>query len=205
LIRYTTVQKEATAEEVIHRSRFIGHVAPVFTREEAEAYIRKIRERHRAATHNVPSYIIGEQMELQWTSDDGEPQGTSGPPVLQMLVREGLTNLVCVVTRYYGGTKLGTGGLVRAYTETARQALAAAGIHAVRDMTLLKVRLPYGILGKLKNLESVQPFFIEDIQYTGEVDVTLLYETEHHLQMTGMLADLHNGMPLILDHQEKLL
>jgi uncharacterized YigZ family protein len=205
LIRYTTVKKEATAEEVILRSRFIGHIAPISSREEAEAYIRKVRDLHRTATHHVPAYIIGEQMELQWTSDDGEPQGTSGPPILQMLVREGLTNLVCVVTRYYGGTKLGTGGLVRAYTETARQALIAAGTHSVRNMIILKVRLPYTLLGKLKNLEQDQPFSIENSTYAQEVDVTLRYECEYHEQMTGMLADLNSGMPLILEQTEKLM
>jgi uncharacterized YigZ family protein len=205
LIRYTTVKKEATAEEVFHRSRFIGYIAPILSREEAEAYIRKIRDLHRTATHHVPAFIAGEQMELQWTSDDGEPQGTAGPPILQMLVREGLTNLVCVVTRYYGGTKLGTGGLVRAYTETARQALAAAEIHPVRDMTVLQVRLPYTILGKIQNLEQDRPFTVERIVYAQAVDVTLQYETEYHEQVAGLLADLNNGMPPILDRTEKLL
>lgn len=205
MIRYTTVQKEATSEEVIQRSRFIGHIAPISSREEAEAYIRKIRDLHKTATHHVPVYIVGEQMELQWASDDGEPQGTAGPPILQMLVREGLTNLVCVVTRYYGGTKLGTGGLVRAYTETARQALTASGIHPVRDMILLKVRLPYPLLGKLKNLEQDQPFSIENTAYAQEVDILLRYEREYHERVTGMLADLNSGMPPVLELTEKLL
>lgn len=205
MIRYTTVKREATAEEVIQRSRFIGQIAPVASREEAEAYIRKIRDLHRTASHHVPSYILGEQKELQWTSDDGEPQGTAGPPVLQMLVREGLTNLVCVVTRYYGGTKLGTGGLVRAYTQTARMALEAAGIHPVRQMTLLKVRLPYPLLGKLRNLEQDQPFTIEDIAYAQELDVSLACESENEALLTGLLSDLNSGMPLVLERIEKLL
>ncbi len=205
MIRYTTVEKEAFSEEVIQRSRFIGQIAPVSSREEAEAYISKVRALHRTAAHHVPAYILGEKMELQWTSDDGEPQGTAGPPILQMLAREGLTNLVCVVTRYYGGIKLGTGGLVRAYTDTARLAMNAAGLHEVRDVTLLRVMLPYPLLGKLKNLEQELPFWIEEVSYGQDVDVTLCFEREHGEQMSGMLADLNNGMPTILAETEKLL
>lgn len=205
MIRYTTVEKEAFSEEVIQRSRFIGQIAPVSSREEAEAYISKVRALHRTAAHHVPAYILGEKMELQWTSDDGEPQGTAGPPILQMLAREGLTNLVCVVTRYYGGIKLGTGGLVRAYTDTARLAMNAAGLHEVRDVTLLRVMLPYPLLGKLKNLEQELPFWIEEVSYGQDVDVTLCFEREHGEQMSEMLADLNNGMPTILAETEKLL
>lgn len=205
MIRYTSVKKEAFSEEVIQRSRFIGQIAPVSSKEEAEDYIMKVRELHRTATHHVPAYILGEKMELQWTSDDGEPQGTSGPPILQMLVREGVTNLVCVVTRYYGGVKLGTGGLVRAYTETARQALHAAGLHEVREAVLLRISLPYPLLGKLKNLAQESMFTIGEVVYAQDVDVTLCFEPERRPQITGILADLNNGMPTVLDETEKLL
>ena len=161
--RYTTVAKEASAEQVIDRSRFIAHIARAFSKEEADAYIAGIRAQYRDATHNVPAFIVGEKSELKWTSDDGEPQGTSGPPMLQMLEREGLTNVVCVVTRYYGGIKLGTGGLVRAYTSSAKLALEAAGTHTVKDVIRLSVTVPYTLLGKLQNLEKSEPFTIEDV------------------------------------------
>jgi len=124
--------KEAETEQVIDRSRFIGHVKPVESREEAEAFLAEIRAKHKTANHNVPAFVVGDQFQLQWASDDGEPQGTSGAPIVQMLVKEGITDLAVVITRYFGGIKLGTGGLVRAYTGTAKLALAAGGICAVK-------------------------------------------------------------------------
>ncbi len=204
MIRYTTVQKEAEAEQIIERSRFIAHVAPVLSREDAEAFIAAIRSKHKDATHNVPVFVIGEQMQLQWASDDGEPQGTSGAPMLQMFVKEGITNVVCVVTRYWGGIKLGTGGLVRAYTSTAKLALSAAGIKIVKDVIFLKVRLPYTVLGKLQNLEQDHAFEISNVAYTDTVDVTLSFDPEEREQMVGILSDLTNATPKILDEYETL-
>lgn len=116
---YKTIAKEAEATQIIERSRFIAHVKPVETREEAENFITEIKAKYRDATHNVPAMVIGDKLQIQWASDDGEPQGTSGAPMVQMLVKEGITNIVVVVTRYFGGIKLGTGGLVRAYTSSA--------------------------------------------------------------------------------------
>ena len=113
---YSTVFSEARAEQEIERSKFITTVRPVDTREEAEEFFAEVRKEFKDATHNVPAMVIGDKMQIQWASDDGEPQGTSGAPIVQMLVREGITNTALVVTRYFGGIKLGTGGLVRAYT-----------------------------------------------------------------------------------------
>ncbi|MBO5667208.1 MAG: YigZ family protein, partial [Firmicutes bacterium] len=151
MIRYSTIQKEGQAELIIEKSRFIGYVKPVETREEADAFIKEIKARHRDATHNVPAFVIGEKFQQQWASDDGEPQGTSGVPMLQMMVKEGITNVVVVVTRYFGGIKLGTGGLVRAYTNTAKAALEDAGIHHVKDQTVIVASMDYTHLGKLQN------------------------------------------------------
>ncbi|MBO4880674.1 MAG: YigZ family protein [Firmicutes bacterium] len=195
--RYTTVAKEASAEQVIDRSRFIAHIARAFSKEEADAYIAGIRAQYRDATHNVPAFIVGEKSELKWTSDDGEPQGTSGPPMLQMLEREGLTNVVCVVTRYYGGIKLGTGGLVRAYTSSAKLALEAAGIHTVKDVTRLSVTLPYTLLGKLQNLEKSEPFTIEDIVYTESVTLALTMDLEDEERVKALLMEVSAGTAVI--------
>ena len=191
--RYTTVAKEASAEQVIDRSRFIAHIARAFSKEEADAYIARIRAQYRDATHNVPSFIVGEKSELKWTSDDGEPQGTSGPPMLQMLEREGLTNVVCVVTRYYGGIKLGTGGLVRAYTSSAKLALEAAGKHTVRDVSRMSVTVPYTLLGKLQNLEKSEPFVIEDILYTESVTLALSRDLEDEERVKALLMEVSAG------------
>ena len=197
--RYTTVAKEAEAEQTIDRSRFIAHIARAFSKEEADAYIASIRAKYRDATHNVPAFIVGEKSELKWTSDDGEPQGTSGPPMLQMLEREGLTNVVCVVTRYYGGIKLGTGGLVRAYTSSAKLALESAGKHTVRDVTRMRVEIPYTLLGKLQNLEKSEPFAIEEIAYTDTVTLTLSMDLEDEERVQAILMEMSAGTAKILE------
>ena len=205
MFRYKTVKKEAEAEQIIDRSRFIAYICPVGSREEAEAFVARIRGMHRQATHNVPAYIIGEKSELQWCSDDGEPQGTSGAPMLQMLAREGITNVAVVVTRYFGGIKLGTGGLVRAYTGSAKLALEAAGIHEVTERAFLSVRLDYTYLGKLKNLEKEGGFVIEDIRYTEAVEGLLSCLPEDADSVKDMLADMTGGGCLLLDERRELV
>ena len=198
MIRYKSVEKEAHAEQVIDRSRFIAHIRPCGSREEAEEYIRSIRTQYRDATHNVPCFIVGEKQELMWASDDGEPAGTSGAPVMQMLGREGLTNLVCVVTRYFGGIKLGTGGLVRAYTSSARLALDAAVIREVRDLRSVHIRVPYTILGKLQNMEQNLPFTISDIEYADLVTMTLTFAPEDESLLMPGIVEMTAGNPDIL-------
>ena len=197
--RYTTVAKEASAEQVIDRSRFIAHIARAFSKEEADAFIAGIRAQYKDATHNVPAFIVGEKSELKWTSDDGEPQGTSGPPMLQMLEREGLTNLVCVVTRYFGGIKLGTGGLVRAYTSSAKLALEAAGIHAVRDVVKMTLEIPYTLLGKVQNLEKSEPFTIEETTYTDTVTLDLSMDLEDAERVRALFMEVSAGNAKILE------
>ena len=138
---YKTVKQQAEAEQIIEKSRFISYIKPVMSKEEADRFIAQIRAMNHAATHNVPAFVIGDKMQLQWASDDGEPQGTAGAPIVQMLVKEGITNVAVVITRYFGGIKLGTGGLVRAYTSSAKLALLAAGSAEVREMTMLEVQI----------------------------------------------------------------
>lgn len=205
MIRYKTVMKEAEAEQIIDKSRFIGHVRPVDSREEAEAFILEIRSKHKTATHNVPAFVIGEQFQIQWASDDGEPQGTSGAPMVQMLVKEGITNLALVVTRYYGGIKLGTGGLVRAYTGTAKLALEAAGICDVKELDELKVRLDYTFYGKLQNLALNGNFTIGDAVFEDTVIANLVMEPESKEEIKSMLSNLTGGNALILGENRQLV
>lgn len=202
--RYTTVAQEASAEQVIDRSRFIAHIARAFSKEEADAYIARIRAQYKDATHNVPAFIVGEKSELKWTSDDGEPQGTSGPPMLQMLEREGLTNVVCVVTRYFGGIKLGTGGLVRAYTSSAKLALEAAGKHTVKDVTRITAAVAYPLLGKLQNLEKDEPYAIVDLQFTDTVHMILEMEREDEERVTALLMELSSGSAQIEEVEHRI-
>ena len=185
---YKTVRKQAEAVQVIDKSRFIAHVFPVESRAEADAFLAEIREKYKDATHNVPAMVIGDKSQIQWASDDGEPQGTSGAPMVQMMVKEGLTNLIVVVTRYFGGIKLGTGGLVRAYTSSAKLGLEAAGVCSVREMAELTVKIDYPYLAKIQNMASEQPdleeadregeenlsnFRIANIQYTDKIEMKI--------------------------------
>ncbi|HPX71219.1 MAG TPA: YigZ family protein [Bacillota bacterium] len=203
-IRYRSIAKEASAEQIIDRSRFIAHIGRCTSREEAERYIADIRERYRDATHNVPCFICGEKQELMWASDDGEPSGTSGPPMLQMFAREGLTNIVCVVTRYFGGIKLGTGGLVRAYTSSARLALEAAGIREVRDMREIRLRIPYAALEKLRHMEQNLPFAMYDLEYTDSVTLSISYEPEDEENVLLPIRELLAAEPEILESKSFL-
>ena len=185
---YKTVRKQAEAVQVIDKSRFIAHVFPVESREEADAFLAEIREKYKDATHNVPAMVIGDKSQIQWASDDGEPQGTSGAPMVQMMVKEGLTNLIVVVTRYFGGIKLGIGGLVRAYTSSAKLGLEAAGVCSVREMAELTVKIDYPYLAKIQNMaseqldleeadregeENLSNFRIANIQYTDKIEMKI--------------------------------
>ena len=204
MIRYKSVEKEAHAEQVIERSRFIVHIKPCFSREEAEEYIKGIKAQYKDATHNVPCFIVGEKQELMWASDDGEPAGTSGAPMMQMLCKEGLTNLVCVVTRYFGGIKLGTGGLVRAYTSSARMGVDAAGIHEVRDLRSVRLNVPYTLLGKLQNMEQSLPFVISDIEYTDAVALTITFAPEDEGLVMPQIVEMTAGKPDIISTENFL-
>ncbi len=204
MIRYKTILREAEIEQVIDRSRFIGHVRPVETREEAEAFLTEIRMRHKAATHNVPAFVIGEKFQLQWASDDGEPQGTSGAPIVQTLVKEGITNIAVVVTRYFGGIKLGTGGLVRAYTGTTKLALAEGGVCAVKEQDELSVKLDYTFLGKLQNLSLNGKFEVGNTIFEDRVTVSLIMDPENTDEIRTMISNLTGGAGIILSESKKL-
>ncbi len=191
---YKTVAKYSEVEQTIEKSRFIGYIKPVETREEAETFISEIRNIHKSATHNVPAYIIGEKSELQWASDDKEPSGTAGTPILHMLAGEGLTNVVVVITRYFGGIKLGTGGLARAYSGTARMALEAAGIAEVKEMDLLKFAVDYTYYGKIKNSEKDGLYIIENSSFEDNVKLTLKCDPMATDSIKNMLSELTGGI-----------
>lgn len=197
MVLYRTLFQEGVYEQTIEKSRFIGHAKAVKSREAAEAYIAEIRNEYKDATHNVPVMVLGDQMQIQWASEDGEPQGTAGTPVLHMLVMEELTNLVIVVTRYFGGVKLGTGGLVRAYTGTAKKAIEAAGIAEVIPMVNLEIIFEYSLLDKLKHLttslkigDSNLQFEIKNLTFGEQINGTLAYQEEYEKEIISALASL---------------
>jgi uncharacterized YigZ family protein len=205
MIRYVSVAREAETEQVIEKSRFIGCATRVCARDEAETFFAERRALHRAATHNVPAFVLGDKGELQWAGDDGEPQGTAGAPILHMLVAEGLTNIAVTVTRYFGGVKLGVGGLIRAYTGAARAAVDAAGVCDVCEQTLLTYRVDYGFFGKLQNLESRGGVFrIDDAVFTDAVVVTLSGPSEDADALAALVADITSGTGELVARETRL-
>jgi uncharacterized YigZ family protein len=202
--RYKTAFKEAVAEQVIEKSKFIAYVKPVETKLEAERYIAGIRSLNKEANHNVPAMVIGEKCELIWASDDGEPQGTAGAPIAQMIVKEGVTNVAIVVSRYFGGIKLGTGGLVRAYTGSAKLGLSAAGICQVKDITVLSVKVDYTHLNKIQSVSSDEKFDINEIVYEDMVTIKIAAEPENINRVKRILADISSGSAFIISESMEL-
>lgn len=160
------------AEFVEKRSSFLGHVSFAETEDAAREFITEMKKKHYDARHNCWCYIIREGAVRY--SDDGEPQGTAGLPMLEVFKREGVENVVCVVTRYFGGVLLGTGGLLRAYTKSAKDALDAAGIAAVRRWVKLEAACPYSLLERMKTECLALEGAVSDVEYGADVRMTFL-------------------------------
>lgn len=201
MILYKTIDKAVSVEQIIEKSKFIAHVSPVNSKEAGDAFITRIKSEHKGATHNVPAMVIGDKFQIQWASDDGEPQGTSGAPIVQMLVAQGITNIALVITRYFGGVKLGTGGLVRAYTSSAKLAIEAAGIIEIREMEMLNVIVDYCYLDKLQNIGLAEGFSIDAVEYADTVKVTLSTVPENSENVENILNNVTNGTVKILNRK----
>ncbi|NLA70229.1 MAG: YigZ family protein [Clostridiales bacterium] len=193
MILYKSVMRYGEAEIVIEKSRFIAHVMPIEKYEEGQTFISRIKTEYKDATHNVPVIICGPKQEYQWASDDGEPSGTSGLPMLKVLVEEGLTNLALVVTRYFGGVKLGTGGLSRAYTSLAKAGIEAADICGVVNSAIMYYNMDYTFLPKLQNMTKDSNFDIVEIVYTDKVSVSLECLDEDSEEIASMMMNLTSG------------
>lgn len=200
---YDTVCEEANAEYVIQKSRFIAHILPVETYEEAKAFIAAIKAKYKDATHNVPVLVVGEKQEMQWSSEDGEPQGTAGAPILRMVVDRGLTNLVIVVTRYFGGTKLGTGGLMRAYTAAARLAIEEAKLCEVKEAIVLKYEFFYSHLAQIENISKTGVFNIEKIEYTDKITLEISGDIDRKQEIIDTVTEVTAGKCKLLKEESR--
>lgn len=167
---YRTIRSAASAEFVEKKSRFIGHICPVTTQEEVNEFIRQKKSEYWDATHNVYAYVLREGQTRRY-SDDGEPQGTAGIPTLDVLLKENLTDCVVVVTRYFGGTLLGTGGLVRAYSHGSKIAVDAGGIVTMALCAQLEIVCDYTFYGRLAALIPEMGGVVEDTQFADAVTV----------------------------------
>lgn len=203
LNKYKTVRAEANAEVVIKRSRFIGHAKPVETEEEAVAFIDEIKRLHRQATHNCSAYMVGERDQHQKASDDGEPSGTAGKPILEVIKNKGLKNVAVVVTRYFGGIMLGAGGLVRAYTDGA-----VAGIEAADEIEFVLhrevfVEVDYTWYGKLENELHGRGTRLGGTEFTDKVIVLCLPEVPEAEDFVAWMTDLTQGQAVIRTGEER--
>jgi len=202
---YRTVRRQGEAEIVIKRSQFIGHAKPVESEEEAVAFIEEIKQRHKQATHNCSAYIVGERDQHQKASDDGEPSGTAGKPILEVIKNQKLKNVAVVVTRYFGGILLGAGGLVRAYTDGAVAGLEAAGTVYKVLHTPVTLTFDYPLLGMLEYELRGRGILIGSMEYTDKVTVRCLPNESESARFIEWIADLTAGQTEIrVDDSEYL-
>ena len=192
MTEYYIPTRAAESEFVEKRSRFIGYIKPVETEAEARAFVEKIKKRHYDARHNCWCYLLREGGVVRY-SDDGEPQGTAGQPMLGVFEKEGITDLVCVVTRYFGGILLGTGGLLRAYTKGAKDALDAAGVSVVRRWVRQLVPCTYSLYERLKQETERFGAVIEDTEYGADIVLTVLVPEEQSDAYAARILDFTAG------------
>lgn len=176
---YVTILELGTGEIIEKKSRFIGYVRHVETEEEANEFVTEIKKKHYDARHNCYAYVIGEEQEVLRFSDDGEPGGTAGKPILEVIIGEGLKNVCIVVTRYFGGTLLGTGGLVRAYTEAAKACVAATEIVCKRMVVPMDITTNYTDLGKVQYILGNNGIDIKDSIYEDNVTLQVEVYIDH--------------------------
>ena len=184
---YKTLRQEAADEVIINKSRFIGYACPCETEEEALAFLQKIRTKHKDATHNCYAYVIGRNAGIMRYSDDGEPGGTAGLPMMEVLKVQGVVNCCVVVTRYFGGVLLGAGGLVRAYTQGAVIALKAAQVVIMEPSQRYLCEVAYPLWDRVTHALKTMPVQLVSSEFTTAVGFTLLVREK---DAEAMLADL---------------
>ena len=189
---YRTVEKFGEDFFIEKKSKFIGYACPVKSRQEADDFISKIKTKHWDATHNVYAYVLREN-NIQRYSDDGEPSGTAGVPVLDVILKEGLVDVCVVATRYFGGTLLGAGGLVRAYSHTSKIGLEAAGIITMAECSIMSVKVDYSFYDRLLLFLSDNGCNIIDTQFSDYVCVTFSLKSDGVEKLNENLTDLSNG------------
>ncbi len=200
-MEYRTIADRCEAKFIEKKSEFIGYLAPVETEEQAIAFVEEIRAMHRKATHNCYAYILRENGTARH-SDDGEPSGTAGVPIYEVLRKEGLVDVACVVTRYFGGIMLGAGGLVRAYTKGAKDAVDAADIKVMAYAQRLTVEVEYSLYGRLGQIFADFGVRVENEDFADSVKITLCVRCESVEGLTARLIDACNGKVDVQNVQE---
>lgn len=201
-MEYRTIAERCEARFIEKKSEFIGYLSPAGSEEDAVAFINEIRAMHRKATHNCYAYILRENSMCRH-SDDGEPAGTAGVPIYEVLRREGLTDTVCVVTRYFGGVLLGAGGLVRAYTRGAKDAVGAAKIKVMAAAVRLEISVDYSLYGRLPQVFSDFDVRVNSEDFADNVKISLFVREELAETLTNKLIDCCNGKTIVESKQNE--
>jgi uncharacterized YigZ family protein len=201
LTQYLTVAGRGEHEIVIEKSRFISHIARVETEDAAQDFIQEIKKKHKDATHNCSAYMIGEQNQIQKALDDGEPSGTAGVPILEVLKKKELKDTAVVVTRYFGGIKLGAGGLIRAYSKATSEGINATGVVIRKLMRVISTTVDYTWLGKLENELRSSIYQIKEIQYLDQVNILVYVEETQKETYIAWITELTNGQGHITEEE----
>lgn len=204
LKNFITIKQNIEQETVINKSRFITYLFKVENEDEAKAKIDEIKALHKDATHNCSAYTVGDSHQIQKANDDGEPSGTAGVPMLESLKKNDIHNVVAIVTRYFGGIKLGSGGLIRAYQGRVSEAIQLAGKVIYKNGLMIQVTLPYELSGKFEHAID-DKFIIINQTYTDKVIYDVQLVSEDKDEFINFVTELTQGLPVIQVKSELML
>ena len=198
-MEFRTIKEDGQVQEEIKKSRFICHAKRVYSEEEARDFITAIKKEHYKATHNCSAFIIGERSEIKRTSDDGEPSSTAGVPMLGVLENHNLTNVCVVVTRYFGGIKLGAGGLIRAYAGSVALAVKEIGIIEIKEQVGIAIQMSYTQYQEYNNFLKEHTLMELDTNFTDQVDTMIYVDKEEKENIKAALVEFFNGKVTLTD------
>ena len=198
-MEFRTIKEDGQVQEEIKKSRFICHAKRVYSEEEARDFITAIKKEHYKATHNCSAFIVGERSEIKRTSDDGEPSGTAGVPMLGVLENHNLTNVCVVVTRYFGGIKLGAGGLIRAYAGSVALAVKEIGIIEIKEQAGIQIHMTYAQYQEYGNFLKEHNLIELETNFTDQVDTMIFVDKERKDDIKADLIEFFNGKVTLTD------
>lgn len=198
-MEFRTIKEDGQVQEEIKKSRFICHAKRVYSEEEARDFITAIKKEHYKATHNCSAFIIGERSEIKRTSDDGEPSGTAGVPMLGVLENHKLTNVCVVVTRYFGGIKLGAGGLIRAYAGSVALAVKEIGIVEIKEQAGIQIQMSYAQYQEYGNFLKEHNLMELETNFTDQVETIIFVDKEDKEDIKSSLIEFFNGKVTLTD------
>lgn len=198
-MEFRTIKEDGQVQEEIKKSRFICHAKRVYSEDEARDFITAIKKEHYKATHNCSAFIIGERSEIKRTNDDGEPSGTAGVPMLGVLENHNLTNVCVVVTRYFGGIKLGAGGLIRAYAGSVALAVKEIGIIEIKEQAGIAIQMSYAQYQEYSNFLREHKLTEIETNFTDQIDTIIYVDKEEKENIKSALVEFFNGKVTLTD------